>query len=108
MSSLPPVLEYLIHDVLVDEDGLTTKRMFGGYGIYYHGKMFAGIMLDELHIKATTPELKEEFESVGAKQFTYTFKNTGKTTTMPYWRLPDEILEDREALKGWCEKSWNH
>ena len=48
---LPPVLEYLIDDVLADEE-ITTKRMFGGFGVYYHGTIFAGMMNGELHLKA--------------------------------------------------------
>ncbi len=103
---LPPILDYLLNDVLVEEDGITTRRMFGGYGIYRYGKIFAGIMKEELHLKAPNDALRQELEATGSTQFTYTFKNTGKTTTMPYWALPNEIIDNREILKKWCEKVW--
>ena len=88
---LPPVLEYLIDDVLADEE-ITTKRMFGGFGVYYHGTIFAGMMNGELHLKAPNDQVQKEFEDAGGIQFTYTFKNTGRTSTMPYWKVPDEIM----------------
>ena len=45
------LVEYL-RELLDSVDGVTFKRMFGGYGIFRHGLMFALIEDDTLYFKA--------------------------------------------------------
>jgi TfoX/Sxy family transcriptional regulator of competence genes len=41
---------------------------------------------------------------MGSKPFTYQMKN-GKSGTMNYYEVPEEIMENRELLSAWVEKA---
>lgn len=42
---------YIMNDVFADIDGITSRRMFSGYGIYRYGNIFAFIIDDTLYFK---------------------------------------------------------
>ena len=71
------------------------RRMFGGTGIYSDGVMFALEAYGELYLKAD-PELAETYRALGGEPFVYNGKS--KPVTMSYWRLPADIVEDRDAF----------
>ena len=52
MASKPEFVEY-IADQLSDAGSITYRKMFGEYGLYCDGKIFALICEDELFIKVT-------------------------------------------------------
>lgn len=56
--------DYVINDLLSEIPGITSRKMFGGYGIY-----------------------------------------KDPPTSMSYWELPPEIMDHKDALKTWVEKS---
>lgn len=94
--------EYVMGDVLGHIQGIASKKMFGGYGIYLDGKIFAIITDDEeLRFKANE-ETKEKYEALGGKQFIYMGHKNKKPTPMPYWLVPEEVMEDREKIKEWA------
>ena len=98
-----PIVEfhdYVMGDVLINMSDITSKRMFGGYGLYQDGSIFA-IITDEseLYFKVDDTN-REEFKKRGSHQFIYTGHKNKKPTGMPYWLLPEEIFEgDKEALR---------
>jgi len=47
---------------------------------------------------------RHEFEKIDSHPFSYT-KDNGKEVTMSYWLVPEEILENREALIRLMETS---
>lgn len=97
--------EYIIGDVLGHIEGITSKKMFGGYGIYLDGVIFAIITDDgELRFKAND-ETKDQYEERGGEQFIYTGHKNKKPTPMPYWTVPEEIMEDRELIEKWMRDS---
>ena len=76
-------------------DGIASKKMFGGYGIFHDGKMFALVNSScETHLKVDDT-LKGKFEKAGSVQH-------GK---MPYFSIPQDIMDDSEALVNWAEES---
>jgi len=92
-------------DLFGDMDNITSKRMFGGYGVYKDGHIFAIITSDgELYFKVDE-ELKKKFKKHGSKPFVYTGHKNRGPVEMPYWTLPEEIMEDREELTEWVETS---
>lgn len=91
--------DYVIHDVLGGIPGITSKAMFGGYGIYKDGKIFAIIVDGELYFKVDDNTVLD-FKKLGSSQFTYE-KKDGKKYAMNYWLLPEEIMEDNEKLELW-------
>lgn len=84
-------------------EGIIFKSMFGGYGIYKDGIVFAIIADDQLFFKVND-DLKEQYESMGSTPFTYE-NNKGKKISMSYWELPADILENDEELEKWVDQS---
>lgn len=96
--------EYLMSDVFSEIPGASFKRMFGGFGYYKDGVIFAILGdYDKLYFKVGDGNRKD-YEDYGSKPFTYPMKN-GRTTTLSYWDLPADILEDREELPQWIDKA---
>lgn len=96
--------EYIVGDVLANVSGVTSKRMFGGYGLYKDGVIFAIITKEsKLYFKVGDSNQKY-FEELGSKPFVYEFKQ-GKKGQMPYWELPQEIMEDSDEVVSWVERS---
>lgn len=94
--------EYIVGDVLAHIPNITSKKMFGGYSLYLDGAIFAIITSDEeLRFKASE-ETKTKYEELGGTQFIYTGHKNKKPTPMPYWIVPEEILEDRERIADWA------
>lgn len=70
---------------------VAVRRMFGGFGIYADGVMFALSAEGLLYLKADEHTIPA-FEREGARPFTYTARGKGngrsKRVAMSYWRLP--------------------
>ena len=82
---------------------ITARAMFGGFGIYYEGVIFASIVEDELYFRVDASN-RADYEPYGSRPFVY--EGSGKPVTMPYLTLPQEILQDREQLKQWIQKAY--
>lgn len=96
--------DYLLHDVFADIDGITSRAMFGGYGIYKNSVIFAIIAEGKLYFKVGEGN-KADYEAHGSKPFVYVGHN-GKPYEMSYWELPTDILENKDKLLLWVEKSF--
>lgn len=96
--------EYCDHilDLLSPLGGVSAKRMFGGYGLFKSGLMFAIIAEDALYFK-TADSNRGDFEAAGAAPFTY--KSKGKTVTLSYWNAPAAALDDETELRDWARKA---
>ena len=85
----------LLIDKLPSIEGITSKKMFGGYGIFHDGKMFSLVnSKGEIYLKADDT-IVSKFEDAGATQH-------GK---MPYFSLPKSVLLDQEILVLWAKES---
>ncbi len=86
MACTPEFVQY-VADQLAGAGEITYRKMFGEYGMYCDGKIFALLCGDELFIKVTeagkclAPDLETASPYEGAK---------------PYFRM--EELDDREFL----------
>ena len=94
-------VEYL-KEVFAEFGPITLRKMFGGYGIYYKGLMFALVDDDMLYLK-TDEKNSDYFQKAGLSQFEYDKKD--KVVKMSYYQAPDEIMEDREAAAIWAKRS---
>ena len=90
-------------DLLVDVEGVSSRGMFGGFGLYKGGVKFALIADDVLYYKVG-PDNQEDFESADSEPFTYSGKN--KPIKMSYWRVPEDVLEDTDELAHWTHKAY--
>ena len=94
MAADPAFVEYVIEQ-LDGAGNLTHKAMFGGYGIWESGDMFALISSDSaLYFKADDTT-RPRYQDAGSEQF----------MTMPYWSVPADLLEDRGELHDWAEEA---
>ena len=76
-----------------------AKRMFGGVGLYADELFFALIDDDTLYLKADDAT-RPDFERRGLRPF----QPFGEgSAAMQYYQLPEDLLEDPEALRPWAE-----
>ncbi len=83
-----------IMDLLAPLDGISNRAMFGGFGIFHEGDMFALITNSGLHFKVNETNLAA-YQEAGSKQF----------KPMPYYEVPTEVLEDTTMLLEWAKIS---
>ncbi|MEM6445162.1 MAG: TfoX/Sxy family protein [Cyanobacteria bacterium P01_D01_bin.123] len=79
-----------------------ARAMFGGYGLYCEGIMFALISDNMLYFKVDDLN-REDYERAGMGPFIYEGKS--KPVTMSYYRLPDDVLDNVEVLSAWIDKA---
>lgn len=82
-------------DTLSDLGKVHSRKMFGGYGIFESGAMFALITSEgKIHFKVDQSNRKR-FENAGAEQH-------GK---MPYFEIPQNVLKNEQKLHEWARDS---
>ncbi|MGH8698178.1 MAG: TfoX/Sxy family protein, partial [Burkholderiales bacterium] len=86
MKSTRDFADYAV-ELLGTVGHVAARRMFGGYGLYCDGVMFALIADDVLYFKADDAT-RPAFERANSEPFVYAAR--GRRTTMAYWRAPDE------------------
>jgi DNA transformation protein len=78
---------------------LRARRMFGAVGLYAGDLFFALISDDTLYFK-TDDSTRAAFEERGMSAF-HPFGDA--RASMHYHQLPDDLLEDADALRPWVE-----
>ena len=81
--------------------GIRGRSMFGGVGIYAGELFFALIADDTLYFKVDD-FTRPMFEARGMGAFR-PYGEPGEM--MQYYQVPDELLEDPEALAQWAEQA---
>lgn len=89
-----------VEDQLSELGEFQIKRMFGGVGYFINGEIFAAIMGDVFRMKVTEGN-KEDFLVYGMEPWS----PPGKKMTMPYYEVPQEVLNDKSLLRDWCLKA---
>ena len=77
---------------------LTSRRMFGGAGIFIHGMMFALVADDTLYLKADDSN-RERFTGADCRQFQ---PWPDKPAVILYYEVSPEVLEDNDLLSDWA------
>ncbi len=75
-------------------EGISSKSMFGGYGVFHDRDMFALIKGSGLFFKVDDSN-RMEYEKAGSKQY----------KPMPYYQVPADILHDTTKFLGWARTS---
>ena len=86
---------------------LSTRKMFGGLGIYHEGQIFAVVMSDGAIRLKGKGEMIARFEALGMTQWTYQ-RPGQKASAMPYWGLPDSALDDPEEASALARDAISH
>ena len=79
---------------------VTSKRMFGGVGIYSQGLFFALIAEDRLYFKVNDTT-RPDFERLGMEPF----RPFGEESAMGYYEVPADLVEDAAHLESWVKKA---
>lgn len=84
----------LLLEKLSTIEGVTSKKMFGGHGIFHDGKMFGMISAKGMAFLRTNDSNKSDYLDKGSEQH----------SKMPYHTIPDDILNSDELVE-WSKKS---
>jgi len=98
----PGYIDYVL-DMLMPLGGITSRRMFGGYGLYRYGIIFAIVADDILYFK-TDAQTCKAYQAYDAVPFTYEGKD-GQRVALSYWQVPAEVLENQEILRQWVDQA---
>lgn len=93
-----------VRDLFSSLPALTTRKMFGGLGIYSEGTIFAIIGPEERLLIKAKGKLAEDLAAEGCEQWSYAGKS-GAPSRMPYWTLPNSALDDPEEASAWARRS---
>ena len=106
MAMTPSDIDQM-HDLFAGVGEITTRKMFGGLGIYANGTIFAVKMSDGAVKLKGMGDMAQVFTDEGWQPWTYTRKD-GAASSMPYWTMPDELLDDPEAASEWARRALDH
>jgi DNA transformation protein len=81
---------------------VTSRRMFGGVGLYAEGVFFGLIANDVLYFKVGDGN-RCDYEARGMSPFR---PHPGKPhVSLSYYEVPSEVLEDRDECGLWARRS---
>jgi len=80
--------------------GVTSRRMFGGFGLYQDATFFGIIASGTLYFK-TNAQTQQRYQQAGSGPF----RPNAKQTLKHYFNVPVEILEDTDALCDWAREA---
>jgi DNA transformation protein len=83
---------------------ITSKRMFGGVGLYAGDLFFALVAGDVLYLKVDD-SMRGALESAGARPFQPYPDRPRGGGSMQYFSVPAAVLEDGDALIAWATRS---
>jgi DNA transformation protein len=84
-----------IEDQLASLGDVTTKAMFGGYGVFESGTMFMMVDADGDVLYRSSPDTVSDFEAAGGH----------KHSRMPYWTAPKLDISKPKVLQEWATKA---
>ena len=88
---------------MADIPGIGKRAMFGGFGIYRDGLMFALIADEQLYFKASD-HLADDFTALGLQPLLYESK--GKAVSLKYYQAPESVFEESEQMLLWADKAY--
>lgn len=92
-----PAVQLKVEKTLKPLHPLTTRKMFGGVGIFSaeSGNMFAMISSRDVLFFKVDHDSQRDYEAMGMERF----------HKMPYFKVPEQVLSDDEMLREWLAKS---
>ncbi len=88
-------LEFVV-DLLSPLGPISTRRMFGGRGLYLHSTLFGFVVNDTLHFKVDE-RTRRTYRAEGSGPFTYQTQ-TGTQTLTSYWRAPERLFDEPDDM----------
>lgn len=81
---------------------VTARSMFGGYGLYADGVMFALIAYETLYFKVDDDNRADYLD---ANMGPFMYERHGKPIQMSYYQLPEDVFANPIELLTWIEKA---
>ena len=100
MAASDDFLNYVL-DQLFHWPDVSVRRMFGGAGLYRDGKMF-GLIADDVAYLKVDETNRNDYVKAGSSPFK---PYHDKATVMSYYEIPPEVLENRDQLCQWAQRS---
>jgi len=94
MAASVEFCEYVL-DLLNPIYAVRERKMFGGLGIFIEEGMFALITSEDVLYFKVDESNRVDYEEAGMAQF----------GNMPYYQVPDEVMESPDQMRLWMEKS---
>lgn len=82
---------------------VSARRMFGGFGLYHQGLVFALIVDDQLYFKIDDESLPD-FLAAGCQPFTYEAR--GSRVSLRYYEAPAEVFDEPEVMGDWARRAF--
>ena len=82
---------------------VSIRRMFGGAGLYCEGVIF-GVISDDVTYLKVDDSNRDDFIRAGSSPFN-PYPDKIKTTVMSYYQVPADVLENRDELARWAQRS---
>ncbi len=92
-----------LKEVFREFGAVTTRKMFGGHGIYFDSVMIGLVADDTLYLKADAQSVSK-FQEHGLPQFMY--PKGEKMIGMSYYLAPEEALEDATEMRQWAQLAY--
>ena len=80
---------------------INNRKMFGGIGIFSEKIMFSLIYDGVLYFRST-----EEVAYIYSKD-SFQFQHPSRNSKMPYWSVPETILNDNVTLSDWADNAYH-
>jgi DNA transformation protein and related proteins len=103
MSVSPSFRTFVLEQLARCVRDIRARSMFGGVGIY-GGRLFFALIADGTLYFKVDDSNRDDFEAAGMGPFR-PYGEGGEV--MQYYRVPDDLLEDADALRPWAEKAVN-
>jgi DNA transformation protein len=81
---------------------MSSRRMFGGVGLYC-GDLFFGLIDDDTLYFKVNDDTRADYESRGMKPFR-PYKDKPEVS-MTYYTVPVDVLDDPEEIVTWARRS---
>lgn len=101
MGVSPSFKTFVLEQLARSVRDVRARPMFGGVGIYAGDLFFALIDDDTVYFKVDQSN-RPDFEAAGMGPFR-PYGEAGEV--MQYYQVPDDLLEDADALRPWAEKA---
>jgi DNA transformation protein len=92
-----------LEEVFREFGSISSRRMFGGYGVFYDGLMIGLVADDMLYLKVDL-ESEATFKEHGLPQFKYS--KAGKMVGMSFYLAPEEALDDPTEMQEWAKLAY--
>lgn len=84
---------------------IKSRSMFGGFGIFCEDAMFALVVKDKLHIRASD-NTSSQFSELGCQPYIY--KKRGFPVVTKYFALPEELWQQPEQILAFAQVALEH